>query len=385
MNKKKSSHTSAQSPWSIDRRSLLKGAGAVLGASTLKVPAGALVPQDAPQDSSSDSAVHFRKGQIGFTLSHEQFLVTELVKLGVLAERAGFRYVATSDHLQPWQANEGHAGQAWTTLGALSHATSKIWMGTAVTCPTIRYNPAVVAEAFASLSFLSQSRVFLGIGSGEALNEKAATGIWPSWNQRSQRLIEASKIIRRLWTGQEVDFQSQFYDVHCKVWDVPKTPPPLLMAGNGPKALHRAGYHGDGLITDPLTWKKYKSHFYQGAEQAGKDPSQMPVLVELFVVVGGMQEARIAAELWRFLPKAWHPYYNIENPAVIQQLADQQVPLQEVISQFVVGTDPSVHVEAILALLETGVTNIHVHSGQWDQRRVIAFYGNEVLPRLQQP
>jgi F420-dependent hydroxymycolic acid dehydrogenase len=121
---------------------------------------------------------------VGFMLPHEQFPVPELVKLGENAARAGFGVLATSDHLLPWQANEGHCGQAWVTLGAVGARAQSAWIGTAVTCPTMRYNPAVVAEAFASLSLLYPGRVFLGLGSGEALNEEAATGAWPKWPER---------------------------------------------------------------------------------------------------------------------------------------------------------------------------------------------------------
>ena len=110
------------------------------------------------------------KGMVAFMLAHEQFPAPELIRLGAAAERAGFDLVATSDHFQPWQANERHAGQAWVTLAALGQRTRNIWMGPTVTCPTLRYNPAVVAEAFASLSLLYPGRIFLGLGSGEALN-----------------------------------------------------------------------------------------------------------------------------------------------------------------------------------------------------------------------
>lgn len=136
---------------------------------------------------------------LGFQLAHEQFSVPELLKLGVAAEQAGFDLLAFSDHLQPWQANEGHSGQAWVTMSAIGQRTQRIRMGTTVTCPTFRYNPAVVAEGFASLSLLCPDRIFLGIGSGEALNEEAAVGFWPAWPERSERLVEASEIIRQLW------------------------------------------------------------------------------------------------------------------------------------------------------------------------------------------
>ena len=111
--------------------------------------------------------------------------------IGVAVEQAGFGILATSDHLQPWQANERHAGQAWVTMAALGQRTKRVWIGPTVTCPTFRYNPAVVAEAFASLNLLSPGRIFLGLGSGEALNEQAATGSWPKWSERSDRLVEA--------------------------------------------------------------------------------------------------------------------------------------------------------------------------------------------------
>ena len=117
-----------------------------------------------------------RRGMIGFVLAHEQFTVPDLVRNGALASQAGFQLLATSDHLQPWQANEAHSGEAWVTIGAMGAQAPAVWMGTSVTCPTMRYNPAVVAEAFATLSQLYPGRVFLGVGSGEALNEQAATG-----------------------------------------------------------------------------------------------------------------------------------------------------------------------------------------------------------------
>ena len=186
--------------------------------------------------------------------------------------------LSTSDHLQPWQANEGHAGQAWVTMGALGGQT-RSWMGTTVTCPTFRYNPAVVAEGFATLSHLYPGRVFLGVGSGEALNEQVATGEWPKWQERWDRLIEAITIIRQLWTGKDVAFKGKYYNVNAKLYDPPPRPIPLLTAANGKKSMRLAGQHGDGLISDPLTWQQHKSEWEEGARSAGKNPADMPVLI----------------------------------------------------------------------------------------------------------
>jgi len=320
--------------------------------------------------------------QVGFQLAHEQFTVPELLNLGIAAERAGFDLLALSDHFQPWQTNQGHSGQAWITISAIGQRTQRIRMGTTVTCPTFRYNPAVVAEGFASLSLLYPHRIFLGVGSGEALNEEAALGFWPSWPERSERLVEATEILRELWGGQQIDHAGKYYKVNARLYDPPSGVIPLMMAGNGPKAMRRCGQYADGLITVPKTWKEHKSEFQQGASAAGKDVSRMPVFIEQYVVVGGKQELNEAAELWRFGPKAWKPYFNIRDPKTIQQRADAEVPLDKVVEGWAIGTDPDAHVKVLTELYESGATGVHIHSGQRDQEKVIAFYGTEVLPRL---
>jgi F420-dependent hydroxymycolic acid dehydrogenase len=320
---------------------------------------------------------------VGFMLAHEQFPVPELVSLGVAAEDARFDLLATSDHLQPWQANERHAGQAWITMAAIGARTKRVWIGPTVTCPTFRYNPAVVAEAFASLNLMYPGRVFLGIGSGEALNEEAATGSWPKWRERSERLVEASEIIRQMWTGEQVVHNGRYFNVNAKLYDPPIGVVPLLMAANvGPKAMYRSGQYGDGLITDPESWRLHKDEFEKGAKAAGKDPKRMPVLVEAFVVVGDRKDAAASAELWRFLPNAFKSYFNIRDPQAIQDLATHQLPLENVYEKWPISTDPDVHVKALMELFKDGATIVNVHSGQVNQRAVIEFYGKHVLPKV---
>ncbi|HKR84309.1 MAG TPA: TIGR03557 family F420-dependent LLM class oxidoreductase [Terriglobales bacterium] len=324
----------------------------------------------------------FRKGMAGFQLAYEQFPVNELAELGVTLEQAGFDVMTHSDHLQPWQANQGHSGQAWLTMSSIGGRTKRIVMGTTVTCPSFRYNPAVVAEAFASLSILYPGRIFLGIGSGEALNEQAATGTWPGWLERSERLIEAQEVMEALWSGQQVIHKGKYYDVNMRLYDTPASKIPILMAGNGPKAMRRVGVHGQGLITDPKTWKEHRTKFESGAKESGKDPSRMPVFLEQMVVVGDRKDAERAAELWRFLPKAWQPYFNIRDPREIQNLAEKELSLDQVCADWVISTDPDQHVQKLQEAFLGGATEVHIHSGQPDQRKVIEFYGNEVLPRL---
>ncbi len=371
------------------RRNLLKLAAVMATASPLGVaaaqPASTTTLARPQRNEQGQSSGGIGKGRIGYMLAHEQFPVHELVELGNQAASGGFHLLATSDHLQPWQANEGHSGQAWVTLGALSSQVSRTWMGTTVTCPILRYSPAVVAEAFASISHLAPGRIFLGVGSGEALNEEAATGAWPKWQERWDRLIEAITIIRQLWSGENVSYRGKYYTVDAKLYDPPPQPIPLLTAANGRKSMRLAGQYGDGLVTDPETWKTHKVEWQEGAHAAGKDPDEMPVLVEQYVVVGGEADAQKAAELWRFGPKAFKSLYNVRDPAEIERRAGAGTPIEQVVRGWPISTDPGPHLEKIHELQESGVSIVNIHAGQPDQRRVIEFYATHVLPKLPQP
>jgi TAT-translocated FGD2 family F420-dependent dehydrogenase len=362
------------------RRTLLHLAGAAAAGASASAGNEALA---ANRPATSGTQVGgLRTGMIGYMLPHEQFIVPELAKIGSHASQAGFDLLANSDHFQPWQANQGHAAAAWVTMAATGAQAPKAWLGTTVTCPTFRYSPAVVAQIFASLSHLYPGRIFLGVGSGEALNEQAATGAWPKWQERWDRLIEAMEIIRALWSGNDVSHKGRHYAVDAKLYDPPARRIPLLAAANGKKSIRLAGKYADGLVTDPLTWKKHKAEWEAGAQEAGKDPSNMPVLVEQYVVVGGQSEVQQAAELWRFGPKAFKDYFNISEPAAIQRAAENELSVEKVVEDWTVGTDPASHIAKVRELWESGATIVNIHSGQTDQRKVIDFYGSKVLPNI---
>lgn len=325
---------------------------------------------------------------IGFVLAHEQFPVPRLVELGVAAEKADFDAVWTSDHFHPWQANQGHCGFAWVTLAALGQRMPRIPFGTGVTCPTFRYRPAIVAQGFATLGLLCPGRVFLGVGTGEALNEVPAGGGWGGYRERVARLEEAIAIIRQLWTGDTVTYHGTYYQVEkARLYDVPPEPIPIYVAAGGPKSTRMAGEHGDGLITDSqqAVRPEIRQAFAEGARAAGKDPSRMPILVEHWVVVGDEDEARRWTPLWQFSPRAWTHFVDDPDPEHIQREAQATIPLDEVYRRWPVSRDPAVHVEAIQRLLDNGVTHVFVHSPQGDQEMVIDFFSREVLPRLKRP
>ncbi|MGA3112394.1 MAG: TIGR03557 family F420-dependent LLM class oxidoreductase [Candidatus Bathyarchaeia archaeon] len=320
-----------------------------------------------------------------FALPNEQFTTLQLLKYGIAAEKAGFDGIWTSDHFQPWQPNEGHAGSAWVLLAALTQRTSRIQLGTGVTCPAFRYTPAIIAQNWASLSLLAPGRIYLGVGLGENLNEGAAGGGWAPYEERACRVTEAIRIIRDLWSGDHVQYKGETWAVDGKLYDPPATKIPLYIAATaGPKSARLSGLYGDGLITSGNLLKsnpELKAAWEDGVRESGGDPRTRPILVEHWAMAGNDQEAREAAEKWRFIVKAWtHGYYDNISPLDIQRHSEKEIKLEDVLKQWTVSNDPKIHLNAIKDLIEHGVTHIVIHSGSPNQLKTIDFFAKEVLP-----
>lgn len=319
-------------------------------------------------------------GPLGLALNHEQFRTPDLVSFAEHGEQSGFGHIWFSDHLQPWQDNQGHSMSPWLTLALASERLRHASFGTGVTCPLHRHPPAEVAQTFASLELLAPGRVFLGVGTGEAVNEQAGTGQYGRYRERHDRLVEAVQLIRQLWTGQRVTFNGRYYKTdQLKLYDVPPTPPPIMVAASGPKSARLAGEHGDGWITQSgqATDPKLRGAFTDGARAAGRDPRTMPIWAETFAVVGDRGEVDRAAELWRFTAAG----SDQPNPVDIQRRAEQNAPLEAVSAKWPKGTDPAAHADALRPLLDAGITPF-MHFPQQDPHAAITFYRDRVLPRL---
>ncbi len=331
------------------------------------------------KSSATDPAIYY-------VLAGEQFTPPELVEQGVAAERAGFDGVWASDHFQPWQVNEGHASFAWVTLAALTQRTTRVAFGTGVTCPTFRYRPAIVAQAWASLSHLAPGRVFLGLGAGENLNEGAAGGGWGPYTERASRLVEAVGMIRGLWTGEHQRVEGPTWSLDGKLYDPPTSKIPIYIAAGGPKSARLAARYGDGMITGASLLKynaELRSAWEAGLRESGKDRSSPPILVEHWAIVGGDAEARAAAEKWRFTPRAWeHGFYDNISPHDIQTRSEAEIDLESVYSEWAVSTNPQYHIDAFRQLADKGATHIVVHVAMPNQSEVIDFFGKEVLPAM---
>jgi TAT-translocated FGD2 family F420-dependent dehydrogenase len=322
--------------------------------------------------------------RIGFHLSSEQFGAKQLVANAVAAERAGFEQVWVSDHFHPWQDNQGHASHAWVVLSAIGAATERIRMGTGVTCATYRYRPADVAHGFATLANLYPGRIFLGLGSGESLNEVPSGGGWGPLRERTEKMAESVELIRKLWTGDWVTHAGPHFPLDkARLYDAPPGPIPIYVAASGPKNSRLVGRIGDGWVTvgAAVMDEAIKGSFRDGARDAGKDPDRVPILVEHYCVVGGIAEAEEAARRWRFIATAWE-LLNEPDPREIQRAAEASTSLEEVHANWTVSEDPEAHAAAVERYFAAGVTDVFIHSGQEDQARVIDFFGREVLPRL---
>jgi coenzyme F420-dependent glucose-6-phosphate dehydrogenase len=325
----------------------------------------------------------------GYKASAEQFESRELLDFSLAAERHGFDTIAVSDHFQPWRHTGGHAPGALTWLGAVGHATQGAMVGTSVLTPTMRYHPSIVAQAFATLARLTRGPVFLGIGTGEAMNETPATGQpWPGAKERRLRLAESIELIRRLWSDERVDFEGEYYrTVRATVYEHPEAPIPIYVAASGPLAAKLVGRVADGFIcTSGKPMELYAGlldNIAEGAAKVGRDPAGIARMIEIKVSYDtDIERARTACHWWGALALSGEEKTGIEDPLELERLADAD-PSRST-SRFIVSTDPDEVVERIAPYVELGFTELVFHGPGADQPRFLELFSRDVLPRLRQ-
>lgn len=330
--------------------------------------------------------------RIGYKASAEQFDPRTLVEYAVLAEQAGLDSVMVSDHFQPWRHEGGHAPFALTWMGAVGERTSRIVMGTSVLTPTFRYNPAVIAQAFATLGCLYPGRVILGLGTGEALNEVAVTGAaWPAFKERFARTREAVQLMRQLWTEDRVSFNGEYYrTVNATVYDRPSTPVPIYVAAGGPVVARYAGQVGDGFICTSgkgmdLYTDKLLPAVAEGAAAAGRNVAGIEKTIEIKLSFD--EDYALALENTRF----WAPLSltaeqkaGLEDPAAMAAAADA-LPIEQVAKRWIVASDPQEVMSQVQPYLDAGFNHLVFHAPGHDQQRFLSQFAEHLLPRLRNP
>lgn len=315
--------------------------------------------------------------KIGYFLSSEEFGPRELVQQAKLAENAGFEGLWISDHFHPWNDEQGHSPFVWSTIGALAQATTRMKITTAVTCPTVRLHPAIVAQAAATSAVLLEGRFALGVGTGEALNEHILGDPWPEADVRLEMLEEAVEVIRTLWQGGMQSHRGRHYSVeNARIYDLPSRAIDILVSGFGPKATQLAARIGDGYCTvDP---DKDAVDAFRDTAGTGK------------LVAGGMKvcwdedektarqtahrlwpNEQLPGELAQILPTPAH--FEQANELISEDLVAEGVPC---------GPDLDKHLDAIEEYRGAGFDELYVQQIGGNHERFFDVYASEILPRF---
>ena len=329
--------------------------------------------------------------RIGYKASAEQFGPRELVEFGVAAEGFGFDSAVVSDHYQPWRHNGGHAPFSISWMTAVGERTQRITLGTSVLTATFRYNPAVIAQAFATMGCLYPDRIMLGLGTGEALNDVAVTGmVWPEFKERFARMREAIDLMRRLWTEDSVDHQGEYYTtVGATVYDKPERPIPVYVAAGGPVVARYAGRVGDGFIcTSGKGMALYQEELVpainEGIAKAGRTPESLDRMIEIKLSYDSDQDFALeATRFWAPLSLTPEQKHSVQSSAEMERLADE-LPIEQVAKRWIVASKPDQAVEAIRPYVEAGFTNLVIHAPGADQNRFMEQFAADVMPRLRE-
>ena len=321
-----------------------------------------------------------------FGASQEHFPPDDLLRQAVEAEAAGFDGISTSDHLQPWWEG-GESAHAWVWMGAAAQATS-LPIGTGVTPTAVRYHPAMIAQAWATLERMYPGRAFLGIGSGEALNEVPLGDPWPSPRDQIARMDEALGFIRRLWAGETVTEEGRFYTLQdCKLHTLPERTPPIWVSAFGPQAARVAGRWGDGLWTlpDPEGTPEVVEAYRGGRREAGREGDGEIVFQALWSWAETDEAAFDAIRQWKGSQPDDIYLKKIYKPGEVRAHGEETTSDEELAGSAIVGADPEEHVRRLRELEELGPTIVCLQNNSGaDPHAAIRVYGERVLPALRE-
>ena len=316
--------------------------------------------------------------KIGYFLSSEETGPKELVANAVKAQAAGFKDLWISDHYHPWLDVQGHSPFVWGVLGAISQAAPELFITTAVTCPTTRIHPAVIAQATATASLLLDGRFIFGVGTGEALNEHIFGDRWPEAAERRDQLEEAVEVIRALWSGETISHHGPHYRVeHARIYDAPSTPPKVVVSGFGPAAVDLAAKIGDGFCTvepDADSVERFRSEAKRGQLVQGG----------LKVCYGTDEDAakQLAYKLWPNDGLPGEMAQILPTPAHFEQVSEL-VDIDTLTESVPCGPDIDQHIEAIREYEKAGFDELYIQQIGDDQDAFLDAYREHVLPQFE--
>ena len=316
--------------------------------------------------------------EIGYTLSSEERQPDELVRLAKLAEDIGFTYALMSDHYHPWTDKQGSSPFVWAVLGGIAASTKRLRVGTGVTCPIMRIHPAIIAQASATVGCLMPGRFFLGVGSGESLNEHIVGQGWPPPDMRQDMLEEAVDILRTLHDGGEQSHYGKFFQVHdARVYNLPSNRVPIYVAAAGEQAAKLAARIGDGLICSAP--RKEAVDAFNAAGGAGK-----PRYAQITVCWAKTEEeaVRTAHEYWPNAALKGQFKNELSRTAYLEE-ASQMVTPEMIKKEVVCGPDPARHLEELTKYVDAGFDHVYIHQVGPDQEGFMRFCEREILPNAE--
>jgi coenzyme F420-dependent glucose-6-phosphate dehydrogenase len=316
--------------------------------------------------------------EIGFALSSEEHGPRELVEQARRAEQAGFTFCLVSDHFHPWVDRQGHSPFVWSVIGGIAQVTDRIRVGTGVTCPLIRIHPALVAQAAATAAEMLEGRFFLGVGTGENLNEHVTGQRWPPPDVRVEMLEEAIEVIRLLWRGETASHHGRHYTVErARIYTLPSRPPPLVMAAKGQAAVKVAGQLGDGLIsTSP------DAEVVEEFERVGGGGKPRYGMVHACWGPDEDEARKQAFEWWPNGVLQGELGQELATPAEFEQATSLLDPSDIDLSKIPCGPDPARYLEVIRTWADAGFDHVYVHQIGPDQDGFLRFFEREVLPAV---
>jgi coenzyme F420-dependent glucose-6-phosphate dehydrogenase len=313
---------------------------------------------------------------VGYALSSEEHSAIDLVRHARRAEEAGFSFAVISDHYHPWIDRQGQSPFVWGVLGAIAQATETLRVGTGVTCPTVRIHPAIIAQASATAASLMPGRFFLGLGTGERLNEHILGAPWPAWDVRAEMLAEAVGVIRQLWEGNLTSHRGRHYTVDAaRIYSLPDQLPPVYLAAGGEKAAREAASLGDGIIgTGPD-----RSIIDAFGDAGGHGPRIGQVTVCWAATEA--EARRTAREWWPTVAIHGEASQELPSPAHFEQLT-KSVTEEQVAEVVPCGPDAGRHLAKIGEYVDAGYDHVYIHQIGPDQTGFIKFAEGELLPAL---
>ena len=316
--------------------------------------------------------------KLGYALSGEEHRPRDLIRSAAAAEDAGFEFAMISDHFHPWIDRQGQSVFVWSVLGGIAAATSRLTVGTGVTCPTMRIHPAILAQAAATTADLLDGRFWFGVGTGENLNEHILGQRWPTHEERLSMLEEAIDLIRRLWEGEIVSHRGEHYQVaNARIYTLPETPPPILIAASGPETAALAGRIGDGLIaTGP------KPELIRAFQRGSRRSRPLVAQVTICWAKSEAEARRTAHQWWPTAAMPGQSGQELPMPVHFEELATA-VTEDMVAEKITCGPDPEPHVEAIRKYVKAGFDHVYIHQVGPDQEGFLRFARRSLLPELE--